>query len=651
MQSRHQFDPLFRKNFRDKTLAQLQAVKANFDDSMLEKNIDLLKTFPQFSELDASELSHLAQLMLQQEMDTGHMILTQNEPADAVYFLEQGAVKILVNGEMVAKVETIQCFGEMSCLIPDTPASASVQISTKSKVLKIDKQRFLEAVNLIPKLWRSLFLQINSRFQAVNMRLSEVLAHSPEGLLRVDQKCVISNEYSIVCTDYFEKDDLTGIPFCELILEDPDQRPTWMETFSLLFDESTLPFVDIAALLTNERTLTRKDGTQKEFVFTYYPCRAIDGSVVAIDIGVEDVTEARELERTNTAMVLEQTMLGKIYENPESFIHLRAFFLETLNETGHLVEEFQHHSPAGLKDLMMDTMRKLHSLKSYAGIFAIHPIQKTTHILEGLVRDQEGKTEVTRKDLKKLRHGIVQLKNDYHFSESLFNRIGADLRRRLLGITLSQDQFKALKKASEVGDTVEIKRIVHNAEMVDSNKLVAHWMDESQRLSKSVGKKVQFSLEGNGDLLSKSMFNQLDEILIHLLRNSIDHGLETPEDRAPLGKPDVGRINVHMDHEDGVFRFRIEDDGRGIDFSKLPDKASGMKHLDQELVSSYIKAGEEWKILLLPGFSTAKELTDLSGQGVGLDAVATMVKGIGGCLTVESQLGAKTVVTLKVSLE
>ena len=633
-------------------MAHLQAVKTKFDDSgVLDDHIDLLKHFPLFSELDATELSHISQLMLQQEMDTGHMILTQNEPADAIYFLEQGAVKILVNGEMVAKVDTMQCFGEMSCLIPDTPASASVQISKKSTVLKIDKQRFLEAVNQIPKLWRSLFLQMNSRLKAVNMRLSEVLEHSPVGLLRVDQKCVISNEYSIVCTDYFEKDDLVGIPFCDLIIEDPDQRLTWMETFALLFDESTLPFVDIASLLTNELTLTRKDGTQKEFVFTYYPCRAINGSVVAIDIGMEDVTEARELERTNAAMALEQNTLGKIYENPELFIHLRAFFLETLNETIHLVNEFKHHSPSRLKNLMTDTMRKLHSLKSHAGIFAMQPIQKTTHILEGLVKDQEGKSEVTGKDLKKLLDGIAQLKNDYHFSDSLFNRIGVNLRKRLLGVTLSQGQFEALKKVSETGDTVAIKRIVHNAEMIDSNKLVAHWMDESQRLSKSVGKRVELSLKANGDLLSKSMFNQLDEVLIHLLRNSIDHGLETPEDRATLDKPDAGKISVHMDHEDDIFLFRIEDDGRGIDFSKLPDKASGMKHLDQELVSSYVQAGEEWKILLLPGFSTVKEVTDLSGQGVGLDAVANKVKGIGGCLTVESKLGAKTVITLKVPLE
>lgn len=578
-------------------------------------------------------------------------LLTQNQDADAVYFLSQGAVKILVNGEMVAQVDTVQCFGEMSCLIPGSPASASVMTAKECHVFKVSKSDFLEVVDQIPKLWKTLFLQMNGRFKAVNMRLSEVLEHTPQGLVKVDRKGVITNEYSIQCTRYFGKDNLAGIGFAQLL--HPDKAETqelWAQTYPMLFDETgMLAFSDIAELLDKELSFKHEDGTVKEFVFSYYPCRGIAQNIEAIDIGIEDVTEARELERKNARMLAEQAAMGRIYDNPESFLNLKTFIVQTLAASVAFIKGLQSGEITVESDKTKDFLRKLHSLKSYAGVFALKPVQEATHHLEEVLKNLQSDPAVSAERLQDLVKGLVTLKETYAYTEAMFNRIGESLRKRLLGVSFTHGEFAKLKEAATRGDGAEILRLAEAVEKIDSLKLVATWPDEAAKIAASLGKEVEVTLEGDGGAIPKRVFEDFDSMLVHFLRNALAHGIELPEQRLEAGKAVQGSIRITVEADETALRFEIQDDGAGIDFKELAELAACNEKLDPAVVKGFVDADQAWRILFISGFTTTTEATELSGRGIGLAAVKRLVEGYkGGDIQVVTTPGQGTTFKVKI---
>ncbi len=614
-------------------------------EEKFESRIAILKGFPLFQELDNAELLLLAQKMEALPLPALTELLTQNVTAEAVYFLIEGAVKILVNGEMVAQVDTVQCFGEMSCLLPDTPASASVVTTKECHAFRIQKDVFLDVVNQIPKLWKTLFLQMNGRFKAVNMRLSEVLMHTPQGLIKVDKQGIITKEYSIQCTQYFGKENLSGIEFAQLIHPGkPEIQDLWAQTYPMLFDDSgTLTFADIADLLDRELSFSLENGTKKEFVLSYYPCMSLTGAVEAIDIGIEDVTEAREFERRNAQMIADQTAMGKIYDNPESFLNLKKFILQTLTASIAYVKKLRNDEIQADSEARKEYLRKLHSLKGYAGVFALTGVQQATHQLEELLKREP-------LAFQSLMDGIVALKEQYLSTEAMFNRIGESLRKRLLGVPFSTSEFALLREYATAGAIPQLLELLVAVEKIDCVKLVSAWPDEAAKIAQSLGKDLEVSVEGDGGAVSKRIFEDLDSVLIHFLRNSIAHGIETPEEREALGKPPVGSLRVRIETDESELSFELQDDGRGIDFSTLAEQAACNESIDPAAIERFVAAEEPWRILFLSGFSTAPEVTELAGRGIGLSAVKTLVDSYKGDIQVESTPDVGTTFRAKIPL-
>lgn len=226
----------------------------------------------------------------------------------------------------------------------------------------------------------------------------------------------------------------------------------------------------------------------------------------------------------------------------------------------------------------------------------------------------------------------------------------ADLRSRLVGVVFSQDEFRSIKEAVERGDTPVIQRILASVEKVDCKKLFAPWPQEAQKIAETLGKSVQFNVAGEGGRISQDVFTKLDKVLIHLLRNGLDHGLESPDERVQKGKTAQGRITAMIDVSENELMIAVEDDGRGINPGALASRARQKPDLDHAAIDRYVAQSEAWKILLMPGFSTAKEVTDLSGRGVGLDAVASAIEAMGGTLTIESTFGQGMCILISVPL-
>ena len=164
-------------------------------------------------------------------------------------------------------------------------------------------------------------------------------------------------------------------------------------------------------------------------------------------------------------------------------------------------------------------------------------------------------------------------------------------------------------------------------------------------LGRQLAKQVEVELIGREVELDKTILEQLSDPLTHLVRNSVDHGIETPEERVAKGKPPAGRITLTASHEDGQVRIEIRDDGRGINPQAVRAKALATR-LKTEYELDRMSSRELLDLILLPGFSTAREVTEVSGRGVGMDVVKTNIELLEGSLTIDSRLGFGTAMIL-----
>lgn len=168
-------------------------------------------------------------------------------------------------------------------------------------------------------------------------------------------------------------------------------------------------------------------------------------------------------------------------------------------------------------------------------------------------------------------------------------------------------------------------------------------------LSKKLGKQIDLTIVGKDVELDKTIIESINDPLTHLVRNSVDHGIESPEERAKKGKDARGLIVLKAYHAAGQVVIEISDDGKGLDGDMLAEAAvkKGLITSDQAKVMS---EKERINLILLPGFSTAKKVTDVSGRGVGMDVVKTNLDQLGGSIEIESEVGKGSTISIKLPL-
>ncbi len=168
-------------------------------------------------------------------------------------------------------------------------------------------------------------------------------------------------------------------------------------------------------------------------------------------------------------------------------------------------------------------------------------------------------------------------------------------------------------------------------------------------LARDLGKDVELTMEGADTELDKTVIDQLGDPLMHLIRNSMDHGIESPAVRAALGKRPTATIHLSARHSGASVLIGVADDGAGIDAEAVRDRAieKGLVAADS---SPSLAEAETFALIFQPGFSTAKQVTDVSGRGVGMDVVRQRVDSLRGTIEVVSKPGVGTTVTLRLPL-
>jgi two-component system chemotaxis sensor kinase CheA len=215
----------------------------------------------------------------------------------------------------------------------------------------------------------------------------------------------------------------------------------------------------------------------------------------------------------------------------------------------------------------------------------------------------------------------------------------------LKGLTLGNFQ-KAARQLEKI--TGELQDIVMSIRMVP---LVATFQKMNRivrDMSKKLSKEVKLKIIGEDTEVDKNIIEHISDPLMHLVRNSIDHGLESPEERTAKGKPEIGTITLEAKNEGGDVFIIVKDDGKGLNRDKLLTKAreNGLVNRPEEDITDK----EVFSYIFMPGFSTKDKVTEFSGRGVGMDVVAKNIGSVGGIISVDSTPDAGTTITLKIPL-
>ena len=217
------------------------------------------------------------------------------------------------------------------------------------------------------------------------------------------------------------------------------------------------------------------------------------------------------------------------------------------------------------------------------------------------------------------------------------------------------------KIAEQIGDqslleaTLRASQILANLQNeIMTSRMVPVWQvfERFPRVvrdtARALGKEVEFKIEGREIELDRSMLDEMGEPVLHLLRNSLDHGIETPAERERAGKPRVATLILTAERDRATVLIRVTDDGRGIDQSRVLPRAKKLGLIDQD--TTKLSEQELVAIISRPGFSTAEKVTEISGRGVGFDIVANRVRALGGSLEVHTDAGLGTSVSMRLPL-
>lgn len=236
--------------------------------------------------------------------------------------------------------------------------------------------------------------------------------------------------------------------------------------------------------------------------------------------------------------------------------------------------------------------------------------------------------------------------------DKLMNLVGELVlaRNQVLQFTASQKDTTFLRNAQRLNlITTELQEGVMKTRMQPIGNLWNKFPRVVRDVANVCGKKIRIEMEGVETELDKTILEAIKDPLMHVIRNSVDHGVETPDRRRAAGKPEEGRLFMRAFHEGGQVIIEITDDGKGIDPEVIKTKA-----LEKGLITAEHAARmgerEAISLIFLPGFSTAEKVTNVSGRGVGMDVVKTNVEKIGGAVDVSSRLGHGSTLRMKIPL-
>ena len=495
-------------------------------------------------------------------------------------------------------------------------------------------------------LYASLEKRVAERTAQLRQKTNDInamLQNMPQGVLTVVSGGTIHPEYSAYLETIFETKDIAGVSVMDLIFTNTSLGADLLSqvdaAIASVIGEDEMNYEFNSHLLVTEFDKTLADGTVKSLALSWSPIANDEGTVDKLMLCVRDVTELKRLEAEANARKRELQVIGEILAVSQEKFHefidsARGFIAE--NKA--LIEKTAEKNLDAINLLF----RNMHTIKGNARTYGFLGLTNQVHTTEqhydDLRKDAEAVWEqpVLLAELAQVSELIEQYA---HVNDTVLGRKGPgrrasvekflmverELVQQVLQQLMSADRTSL---ASVTGALDAVGASLHMLGTQPLGEVLSGTLESLPSLACELGKEVpEVSIDDHGIAIRTQASALLKNLFTHLLRNSVDHGLEPAADRVAAGKPSAGHIRMRLGVDDGKLHIHLRDDGRGLAIGKIRQQAMAQNLLTRGAKSS---AEEIAQLIFRSGFSTAEKVTEVSGRGVGMDAVRAFLEKEGG---------------------
>ena len=489
--------------------------------------------------------------------------------------------------------------------------------------------------------------QLRQKTSAINAMLQNM----PQGVLTVEKGGTIHPEHSAYMATIFETKDIASRPLMELVFGSSNLGSDALSQVDVVINsvigEDEMQYEFNSHLLPADFDKTMPDGRVKSLALSWSPITDDGGTIDKLMLCVRDVTELKALAAAAGQQKRELDIIGQILaisqEKFSGFIEGATAFLA---ENKEIIEEAGATSQGSLNtETVTQLFRNMHTIKGNARTYGLLHLTNVVHEAEQSYDElrQNPDTEWNQEKLLGELSSVSVVMEEYaHINKVKLGRTGPGRRAGVEKYLMVQKQ--EIQDALEVLDEsirghdlasmrVAHQRVHHMLEMLGTvrvHEALEGIVESLPSLAKELSKEPpKISIDDHNIVLRTQVADLMKNVFMHLYRNSMDHGIEAPENRQAKGKPAAGHINLDVSLVGGQLVFKLGDDGGGLALAAIQKRA-----IEQGLIGADQQASPEEiaQLVFAPGFSTAAVVTEVSGRGVGMDAVKSFVEREGGTI-------------------
>lgn len=447
-----------------------------------------------------------------------------------------------------------------------------------------------------------------------------LLDNTGQGFLSFDKEFNIQNEYSKECYQIFDTSIISGQKIQNILLKTDEQKQEFTDWMFRAFD-GQLDFDLIVDLAIKEVQYS------KHFYSIEYRLLK-DDQKESIMMILTNITEQRELELIHKRDQSYVKMILSVLRYQEQF---RAFFEDFVSIQEQMNAIKSNIELLSSEDYYQEFFRNIHTLKGTSAAFDMIDLQDKLHILESYLQSKEFNLELLKEYFQGIEDKFLQV------TKQLKKDLGDAIEFHQKRIYISDLDFKDIlteiqSKNPLLYDKLSLYVLNPISNLFDPYKLLIQQIADQQE-------KMLHPLSVHGDpiFVNLDSYQELNTSLVHLFRNAVDHGIESPEFRDEQGKDPEGSIEVYISQIDQTIHIKVIDDGAGINPSFIAKSliSKGLKTLDE---TNQMTNEELIHSVFLPGFSSRDQVSETSGRGIGMDAVKHAVENLNGSIRIESEL-------------
>jgi two-component system chemotaxis sensor kinase CheA len=469
--------------------------------------------------------------------------------------------------------------------------------------------------------------------------INSMLQNMPQGILTITAGNKVHSEYSAYLEKILDTEDIVDHNFMDLVFSNTNLGSDALSqidaVISACINEDEINFHLNSHLLAAEIEKSMQNGQIKILDLSWSPITDSAGTIVRLMLCVRDVTELRLLAAEANKQKRELEIIGEILSvTQDKFYMFITSSLNFIDENELLIRDNSEHN----SDVLMQLFRNMHTIKGNARTYGLNHLTSIVHEVEqDYVELREVRLDLIWNQIA-LMDSLLKVRETVEYyakiNEVSLGRKGTGRREGVEHFLMVDKQqilatINLLENATP-GNLNELRaahaaasktlRLLGTERIIETLEGV---FDSLPALANELGKLPPIvEIQDNGYVVHNQASGMLKNVFMHLLRNSMDHGLETPEERWAQNKPVAGTITLTMDVQDGMLQINLSDDGRGIALARIRNIA-----IENKLVTSEEKFTDEEiaDLIFRSSFSTATTVTEVSGRGVGMDAVRNFV--------------------------